>query len=54
MCIYLFLHKGLKDLRRNIALLLVARAVVRLVCAANGGGAVVVADDLDLHRGCAY
>jgi hypothetical protein len=39
------------DLRRNIALLLVARVVVRLVCAANGGGAVVVADHLDLYCG---
>jgi hypothetical protein len=42
------------DLRRDIALLLVARVVVRLVCAADRGGAVVVADHLDLHRGCAY
>jgi hypothetical protein len=38
-------------LRRDIALLLIARAVVRLVCAADGGGAVVVADDLNLNGG---
>ena len=47
------IHVLQEHLRRNITLLLVARAVVRLVCAANGGGAVVVADHLDLDCGCA-
>jgi hypothetical protein len=40
------------DLRRDIALLLVARVVVRLVCATDGCRAIVIADHLDLYCGC--
>ena len=47
------MHVLQEHLRRNITLLLVACAVVRLVGAADGGGAVVVADHLNLHCGCA-
>lgn len=43
----------MENLRWNITLLLVARAVVRCVCAANGSGSVVVADDLNLKSWCA-